>query len=104
MFAGKGVGQITDHYTEVVEQLTRKPIVIGHSFGGLITQKLAGQGLAIGAVAIDPAPFRGVLPLPISTLRSAFPVLGKPSNRKKARRVRCIDLRSAFHFRIKFTT
>jgi pimeloyl-ACP methyl ester carboxylesterase len=84
VFAGKGVGQITDHYTEVIEQLTRKPIIIGHSFGGLITQKLAGQGLAVGAVAIDPAPFRGVLPLPISTLRSAFPVLGKPSNRKKA--------------------
>jgi pimeloyl-ACP methyl ester carboxylesterase len=84
VFAGKGVGQITDHHAEVIRGLNRKPIVIGHSFGGLITQKLAGEGLAAGAVAIDPAPFRGVLPLPISSLRSAFPVLGNPLNRKKA--------------------
>jgi pimeloyl-ACP methyl ester carboxylesterase len=84
VLAGKGVAQITDHMAEVIRGLDRKPIVIGHSFGGLITQKLAGEGLAAGSVAIDPAPFRGVLPLPISTLRSAFPVLGNPLNRSKA--------------------
>ena len=59
-------------------------MIIGHSFGGLVTQILAGRGLASVAVAIDPAPFRGVLPLPISSLRAASPVLGNPTNRHKA--------------------
>ena len=58
--------------------------MIGHSFGGLLTQILAGRGLAAVSVAIDPAPFRGVLPLPISSLKSAFPVLGNPANRNRA--------------------
>jgi len=84
VFAHKGVGDITQHYVDVIHALDREPIVIGHSFGGLITQKLAGLGLAKVAVAIDPAPFRGVLPLPISALRSAFPVLGNPLNRGRA--------------------
>ncbi len=83
-FAGKTVGQITEHYADVARQLTRKPAVVGHSFGGLITQKLAGDGLATAAVAIDPAPFRGVLPLPVSALRSSFPVLHNPLNRNRA--------------------
>ena len=60
--------------------LDRRPVVIGHSFGGLITQKLAGPGLARAAVAIDPAPFRGVLPLPVSALRSSSAVLANPAN------------------------
>lgn len=84
VFARKTVGDITQHYVEVISALDRKPIVIGHSFGGLITQKLAGLGLAEVAVAIDPAPFRGVLPLPISALRAAFPVLRNPLNRGRA--------------------
>ncbi|BBX87479.1 alpha/beta hydrolase [Mycolicibacterium aubagnense] len=84
VFARKSVGEITQHYADVIGALDRKPIVIGHSFGGLITQKLAGLGLAEVAVAIDPAPFRGVLPLPISALRSAFPVLGNPFNHGRA--------------------
>jgi len=83
-FAGTGVAEITDHYAEAIGGLTRKPIIIGHSFGGLITQKLAGMGLAAGAVAIDPAPFRGVLPLPLSALKASFPALKNPRNRKKA--------------------
>jgi pimeloyl-ACP methyl ester carboxylesterase len=58
--------------------------VIGHSFGGLLAQIIAGRGLSAAAVAIDPAPFRGVLPLPISSLRSAFPVLGNPLNARRA--------------------
>jgi non-heme chloroperoxidase len=58
--------------------------VIGHSFGGLLTQILAGRGLSAVSVAIDPAPFRGVLPLPISALRSASPVLRNPANRRRA--------------------
>jgi len=84
VFAGKTVGQIADHFDEVIGGLAKKPAVIGHSFGGLLTQILAGRGLAAVSVAIDPAPFRGVLPLPISALRSARPVLGNPANRHRA--------------------
>ena len=82
--AGNTVGQVADHYAAVIAKLDRKPAVIGHSFGGLLTQMLAGRGLAAASVAIDPAPFRGVLPLPISALRSASPVLGNPANRHRA--------------------
>ena len=64
VFANKTVGQVADHYAEVIEMLDLKPAVIGHSFGGLLTQMIAGRGLAEASVAIDPAPFRGVLPLP----------------------------------------
>jgi non-heme chloroperoxidase len=84
VFAGKTVGQVADHVAEVIGRLTAKPAVIGHSFGGLLAQIAAGRGLSAATVAIDPAPFRGVLPLPISTLRSAMPVLGNPANRKRA--------------------
>jgi non-heme chloroperoxidase len=84
VFAGKTVGQVADHVAEVIGQLTRRPAVVGHSFGGLLTQIIAGRGLADVSVAIDPAPFRGVLPLPISSLRSALPVLGNPANRGRA--------------------
>ena len=68
----------------MIEGLQRKPVVIGHSFGGLLTQILAGRGLSAASVAIDPAPFRGVLPLPLSALKSASPVLRNPANRSKA--------------------
>jgi non-heme chloroperoxidase len=84
VFAGKTVGQVADHVSEVIGQLKRKPIVIGHSFGGLHSQIQAGRGLARAAVAIDPAPFRGVLPLPLTALKAAFPVLGNPFNSKRA--------------------
>ena len=84
VFAGKSVGQVADHFEEIIGGLDRKPAIIGHSFGGLLTQILAGRGLAAVSVAIDPAPFRGVLPLPISSLKSAFPVLGNPANRNRA--------------------
>ena len=84
VFAHKTVGQVADHYESVISGLTRKPVIIGHSFGGLLTQILAGRGLAVASVAIDPAPFRGVLPLPISALKSAKPVLGNPANRHRA--------------------
>src|SRR5947207_9011168 len=83
-FAHKMVGQVADHFAGVIGQLKKKPAVVGHSFGGLITQMLAGRGLAAVSVAIDPAPFRGVLPLPLSALKSASPVLGKPANRNRA--------------------
>jgi non-heme chloroperoxidase len=84
VFAGKSVGQVADHFEAIIRGLDRKPAIIGHSFGGLLTQILAGRGLGAVSVAIDPAPFRGVLPLPISALKSAFPVLGNPANRSRA--------------------
>ena len=84
VFAHKTVGQVADHFAEVIGQLEKKPAVIGHSFGGLLVQMLAGRGLSAASVAIDPAPFRGVLPLPISALKSAAPVLGNPANRGRA--------------------
>ena len=84
VFAHKTVGQVADHYADVIGQLKKKPTVIGHSFGGLITQMVAGRGLSAASVAIDPAPFRGVLPLPFSSLKSASPVLGNPANRDRA--------------------
>lgn len=84
VFAHKTVGQVADHYAGVIGRLKQKPAVIGHSFGGLLTQIIAGRGLSAASVAIDPAPFRGVLPLPFSALKSASPVLGNPANRNRA--------------------
>ena len=84
VFANKSVGQVADHFEEVIKGLTKKPVVIGHSFGGLLTEILAGRGLAAASVAISPAPFRGVLPLPISSLRAASPALRNPANVHRA--------------------
>jgi non-heme chloroperoxidase len=84
VFAGKSVGQVADYLEGIIRRLDKKPALIGHSFGGLLTQILAGRGVAAVSVAIDPAPFRGVLPLPISALKSGRPVLGNPANRNRA--------------------
>jgi non-heme chloroperoxidase len=84
VFANKTIGQVADHYSAVIGTLTRKPAVIGHSFGGLLAQIIAGRGQAAVTVAVDAAPFRGVLPLPLSALRAASPVLANPANRHRA--------------------
>ena len=84
VFAHKTVGQVADHFDQIIRGLKKKPAIIGHSFGGLLAQILAGRGLASATVAIDPAPFRGVLPLPLTALKSAWPVLGNPANRNRA--------------------
>ena len=84
VFAHKTVGQIADHFQDVIGKLTKQPAIVGHSFGGLLTQILAGRGVSAASVAVDPAPFRGVLPLPISALKSAAPVIGNPANRGRA--------------------
>jgi len=84
VFAKKSIKEVADHFDDVIRQLKKPPAVIGHSFGGLLTQILAGRGLSAASVAIDPAPFRGVLPLPISSLRSAAPVLSNPLNHNRA--------------------
>jgi pimeloyl-ACP methyl ester carboxylesterase len=84
VFADKTLGEISDHTAEVIDGLDKKPAVMGHSTGGLLAQMIAGRGLAAATVAIDPGPFRGVLPLPISALKSAGPVLANPRNRGRA--------------------
>lgn len=84
VFANKSVGDVAAYQQQIIEKLERKPAVIGHSFGGVLVQILAGRGLSAATVAIDPAPSRGVLPLPIPALKAAFPVLANPANRGRA--------------------
>lgn len=79
--AGVGVGRITDHYADILADLGAPPVVVGHSFGGLIAQKLLDGGHAAAAVAISPAPIKGVRVVPLSLLRSSFPVLSNPRNK-----------------------
>lgn len=82
--AGKGIDDVVDHYAAIIRGLETPPVVIGHSFGGLIAQRLLGQDLAAAAVAVDPAPIKGVLNLPVSALRVASIALRKPANRNLA--------------------
>jgi non-heme chloroperoxidase len=77
---GYGVMEVANSYADVISGLPSKPIVVGHSFGGLIAQILLGRGLADAAVAIDPAPIKGVLPLPVSALRVASIALRNPAH------------------------
>lgn len=84
VMANKTVGQVADYIGDLIGRLDKKPAIVGHSFGGLLTQILAGRGLSFASVSISPAPFRGVLPLPVSALKSSFPVLGNPANRSRA--------------------
>lgn len=84
VFARKMVQAVTDHYLEAIDKLDTKPAVIGHSFGGLIAQKIAGEGASAVTVAVDPAPGRGVLPLPASALKAGSPVLGNPANARRS--------------------
>ncbi len=79
-----GVTEIADHYEGIIRALDHPPIIMGHSFGGLITQILLDRGLGAAGVAIDSAPVKGILALPLSTLRSGFPVLKNPANNHKA--------------------
>ncbi|MBF5042046.1 alpha/beta hydrolase [Aggregicoccus sp. 17bor-14] len=82
--AGRSLDEVTEHYARFIQSLDTKPLLVGHSFGGLIAQRLLGQGLAAGAVSIAPAQMRGVLPLPLVQLRNTLPVLGNPANYKRA--------------------
>jgi non-heme chloroperoxidase len=84
VLAKKTLKQVADHVAEVIERLQKKPAVMGHSTGGLLAQLIADRGLSAATVAIDPGPFRGVLPLPVSTLRVSAPVIRNPLNRSKA--------------------
>jgi pimeloyl-ACP methyl ester carboxylesterase len=79
-----GVGEVVEHYERIIRALDRPPIIMGHSFGGLMTQILLDHGLGSAGVAIDSAPVKGVLRLPWSTLKSSFPVMKNPTNKDKA--------------------
>ena len=94
--AGQGLKEIADHYEQIIRSLDGKPIVVGHSVGGTVAQILLDRGLASAAVAIDAAPIKGVLPVPLSTLRSAFPALKSPKNAKKAVPLSAAQFRYAF--------
>jgi pimeloyl-ACP methyl ester carboxylesterase len=82
--AGHGIDDVVDHYAKAIADLGAKPIVIGHSFGGLIVQRLLGDDLAAAGVAIDAAPIKGVLYLPPSALRVASVALRNPGNKDRA--------------------
>jgi pimeloyl-ACP methyl ester carboxylesterase len=78
--ANIGIDDATNHFKAIIATLPESPIIIGHSFGGLLTEKLLGEGVGVAGVAIDPAQMKGVLPLPLAQLRSALPALGNPAN------------------------
>jgi pimeloyl-ACP methyl ester carboxylesterase len=94
--AGIGIDEITDHYDTIIDSLGSEPVLIGHSFGGLIVEKLLGQGRGRAAVAIDPAQIKGVLPLPLAQLRAGLPALGNPTNRHKAVSLTAKEFRFGF--------
>ena len=84
LVANTSIDDATAHFAKIIDSLDTSPVIIGHSFGGLITEKLLGQGIGAAGVAIDPAQIKGVLPLPLAQLRSSLPALGNPANLHKA--------------------
>jgi pimeloyl-ACP methyl ester carboxylesterase len=94
--AGHGIDDVVEHYAKLIAELGAKPILVGHSFGGLIAQKLLGQDLAAAAVAIDAAQIKGVLPLPLSALRATLPVFKNPANRSRTVSLTAEQFRFAF--------
>ncbi|GAA2861749.1 alpha/beta hydrolase [Nonomuraea rubra] len=93
---GLGITEVVDFYEKIVREQARPPIIVGHSLGGLITQVLLGRGLGAAGVAIHPTPIKGVLRLPLSSLRSAFPVLSNPGNRSRTVALSARQFRYAF--------
>jgi pimeloyl-ACP methyl ester carboxylesterase len=94
--ADHGIDDVVAHYKTIIDALPSKPILIGHSFGGTLVEKMLGLDMGVAAVAIDAAPIKGVLPLPISALRAAFPVLKNPANSSKAVSLTAEQFRYAF--------
>ena len=84
VFAGKSIGDVAAYEQAIIEKLNTKPAIVGHSFGGLLVQILAGRGLSAATVAVDPAPSRGVLPVPPSAIKASAAVLTNPANRHRA--------------------
>jgi pimeloyl-ACP methyl ester carboxylesterase len=96
LVANTSIDDIAAHYAKIIASLDASPVLIGHSFGGLIAEKLLGQGTGAAAVAIDPAQIKGVLPLPLAQLRSALPALGNPANLHKAVSLTAKEFRFGF--------
>jgi pimeloyl-ACP methyl ester carboxylesterase len=94
--ADHGIDEVVEHYATLIGQLPDKPVLVGHSFGGMIAQRLLGQDLAAAAVAIDAAQIKGVLPLPLSTLKATLPVFRNPANRHRAVSLTAEQFRFAF--------
>jgi pimeloyl-ACP methyl ester carboxylesterase len=94
--ADHGIDEVVGHYAEIISGLPSPPILVGHSFGGMIAQKLLGQNLAVAAVAIDAAQIKGVLPLPLSALRSTLPVFKSPANKHRSVSLTAEQFRYAF--------
>jgi pimeloyl-ACP methyl ester carboxylesterase len=94
--ADHGINDVTEHYAKIIEGLPTKPILVGHSFGGMIAQKLLGQDLAAAAIAIDAAQIKGVLPVPLSALRATLPVFKNPANKSRAVSLTAQQFRFAF--------
>jgi pimeloyl-ACP methyl ester carboxylesterase len=94
--ADKGIDEVTNHYAEIIESLPAGPILIGHSFGGMLAEKLLGQNRGVAAVAIDAAPIRGVKALPLSALHAAWPALKNPANKHRAVSLTAEQFRYAF--------
>ncbi|MFF7331207.1 alpha/beta hydrolase [Streptomyces sp. NPDC090306] len=94
--ADHGIDDVVAHYAAVIRTLDAPPVLVGHSFGGMIAQKLLGQDLAAAAVAIDAAQIKGVLPLPLSALRSTLPVFRNPANKHRAVSLTAEQFRFAF--------
>ena len=94
--ADHGIDDVVAHYAKIIQTLDTKPVLVGHSFGGMIAQKLLGQDLAAAAVAIDAAQIKGVLPLPLSALRATLPVFKNPANRHRSVSLTAEQFRYAF--------
>jgi pimeloyl-ACP methyl ester carboxylesterase len=94
--ADHGIDDVVAHYAAVIEQLPAKPILVGHSFGGMIAQRLLGEDLAVGAIAVDAAQIKGVLPLPLSALRATLPVFKNPANKHRSVSLTAEQFRFAF--------
>jgi pimeloyl-ACP methyl ester carboxylesterase len=96
LVADIGIDDIANHYRGIIESLDASPILIGHSFGGLIAEKLLGQGVGVAAIAIDPAQIKGVLPLPLAQIRATLPALGNPGNLHKSVALTAKEFRFGF--------
>src|SRR3954468_2989817 len=94
--ADHGIDDVVAHYADLVRALPEKPILVGHSSGGMIAQRLLGEDLASAAVAIDAAQIKGVLPLPLSALRATLPVFKNPANKHRAVSLTAEQFRFAF--------
>lgn len=95
-YEGLGVTEIASHYDAIIRGLDAPPIIMGHSFGGLITQLLLDRGLGAAGVAIDSAPIKGILGLPYSSFKVASVALRNPANRKTAQELTHDQFRYAF--------